>query len=96
MNNIYIPYRMRLAKVTDEAPGVKTFRLEFIDPNDEEKFDFHTGQFAEYSVFGEGECTFCIASPSTRKGYVECTFRQAGRVTTALANLEEEIGRAHV
>lgn len=87
--NIYLPYKMRLAKITEEAPGVRTFRLEFINPEEADTFSFKTGQFAEYSVFGEGESTFCIASPHTRKGYVECTFRQVGRVTTALANLEE-------
>jgi hypothetical protein len=27
-----------LAKITDEAPGVKTFRLEFVNPADAEKF----------------------------------------------------------
>lgn len=87
--NIYLPYRMKVAKITEEAPAVRTFRLEFLDPADAESFSFKTGQFAEYSVFGEGESTFCIASPHTRKGYVECTFRQVGRVTTALSNLEE-------
>ena len=29
--NIYKPYLMRIAAVTDEAPGVRTFRLEFAD-----------------------------------------------------------------
>lgn len=52
-------------------------------------FEFRAGQFGEYSVFGEGESTFCIASSPTRKGYIECTFRQAGRVTTGLSKLEE-------
>ena len=89
MENIYLPYRMKVAKITEEAPYIRTLRLEFLNPEDSEKFTFKTGQFAEYSVFGEGECTFCIASPHTRKGYVECTFRQVGRVTSALANLEE-------
>jgi len=87
--NLYTPYRMRIAKVTDEAPAVKTFRLEFIDPADAEQFSFKAGQFGEYSVYGEGEATFCIASPPTRKGYIECTFRQAGRVTSALADRDE-------
>lgn len=87
--NIYLPYRMKVAKITEEAPAVRTFRLEFLDEADAETFAFKTGQFAEYSVFGEGESTFCIASPHTRKGYVECTFRQVGRVTTALSGLEE-------
>lgn len=87
--NTYNPYRMRIAKVVDEAPAVKTFRLEFVDPQIAEQFEFHAGQFGEYSIFGEGESTFCIASPPTRKGYIECTFRQVGRVTSALADRDE-------
>lgn len=87
--NIYLPYRMEIEKITDEAPGVKTLRLKFKDEAEGEAFTFRAGQFAEYSAFGEGECTFCIASPPTRKGYVECTFRKAGRVTTGLYKLEE-------
>jgi len=88
-SNIYRPYLMRLEKITDEAPGVKTFRLKFFDEDEGKNFTFKAGQFGEYSVFGEGETTFCIASSPTRTGYIECTFRQMGRVTTALANLEE-------
>jgi len=87
--NIYKPYMMRIDKITDEAPGVKTFRLVFQDPNEGNAFAFKAGQFGEYSVFGAGESTFCIASSPTRKGYIECTFRQAGRVTPALADREE-------
>jgi len=87
--NLYTPYRMKIAKVIEEAPGVRTFRLEFADPAQAERFDFKAGQFGEYSVYGEGESTFCIASSPTRKGYIECTFRQMGRVTTALADRDE-------
>lgn len=87
--NIYLPYRMEIAKIIDEAPGVKTFRLKFKDEAEGQAFTFRAGQFAEYSAFGEGECTFCIASPPTRKEYIECTFRRAGRVTTGLSKLEE-------
>ncbi len=87
--NEYTPYRMRIARATDEAPGVRTFRLEFLDEGAGQEFSFKAGQFGEYSVYGEGESTFCIASPPTRKGYIECTFRQAGRVTSALADRDE-------
>lgn len=87
--NMYIPYQMRIEKITEEAPMVKTFRLKFINPDDEKNFSFKAGQFGEYSVFGEGESTFCIASSPTRKGYIECTFRQTGKVTSALANCDE-------
>ncbi|HVP11275.1 MAG TPA: FAD/NAD(P)-binding protein [Phycisphaerae bacterium] len=86
--NIYKPYKMRIADIREEAPAVRTFRLEFADEAEAKAFNFKAGQFGEYSVFGEGECTFCIASSPTRRGYIECTFRQAGRVTGALADRE--------
>ncbi len=88
-NNIYRPYLMKVAALRDETPDVRTLRLEFIDPKEAEAFDFRVGQFGLYSALGEGESTFCIASASTRKGYIECTFRQAGRVTHALRMLGE-------
>ncbi len=80
---------MKIEKITEEAPFVKTFRLKFMNDEDAENFSFRTGQFGEYSIYGEGETTFCIASSPTRKGYIECTFREAGRVTKALAHLDE-------
>ena len=84
--NQYIPYQVRIADIIDEAPLVRTYKLEFTDPS--ANFNFKAGQFAEYGVFGEGESTFCIASSPTREGYIECTFRSSGRVTKALANCE--------
>jgi NAD(P)H-flavin reductase len=86
--NIYQPYLMRVAAIIDETPDVKTFRLEFINEEERKNFSFKAGQFGEYSVFGEGESTFCIASSPTREGYIECTFRKMGRVTKALASRE--------
>jgi len=84
--NQYFPYQVRIADIVEEAPLVRTYRLEFTDPT--ASFTFKAGQFAEYGVFGEGESTFCIASSPTREGYIECTFRSSGRVTKALANCE--------
>jgi NAD(P)H-flavin reductase len=86
--NIYLPHLMRIAGITQEAPGVRTFRLEFVDQAAADAFSFRTGQFGLYSAFGEGESTFCIASSPTRKGYIECTFREVGRVTAGLADKE--------
>jgi sulfhydrogenase subunit gamma (sulfur reductase) len=87
-DNIYKPYLMEIENIIEETPDVRTFRLKFKNSEDAEKFAFKAGQFGEYSVLGEGESTFCVASSPTRKGYIECTFRKAGRVTNALANLE--------
>lgn len=88
-DNIYLPHPVIIEKVTQEAPGVRTLRLKFKDEEVARTFEFKAGQFGEYSAFGEGESTFCIASSPTRKGYIECTFREAGKVTSALAKLEE-------
>jgi sulfhydrogenase subunit gamma (sulfur reductase) len=64
MDNLYMPYLMRIEKITHEAPGVKTFMLKFVNEADQEKFSYKAGQFGEYSVYGVGESTFCIASSS--------------------------------
>ncbi|MGB7509939.1 MAG: heterodisulfide reductase subunit F, partial [Pelodictyon phaeoclathratiforme] len=81
---------MKIVARHDEAPGVKTLRLEFQNPDDLEQFKktFRTGMFGLYGIYGEGESTFCVASPETRNDYIECTFRQSGRVTSVLANAD--------
>ncbi|MDD2367502.1 MAG: FAD/NAD(P)-binding protein [Desulfuromonadaceae bacterium] len=86
--NIYLPYLTTVMEVIDETPDVRTLRLEFQDDNISETFAFRAGQFAEYSAFGAGESTFCIASSPTRAGYIECSFRSVGRVTEELRRLE--------
>jgi NAD(P)H-flavin reductase len=85
--NLYQPYLMRIEEIIDETPDVRTLRLAFKDETAAEKFAFAAGQFGEYSVFGEGESTFCIASPPTRSDYIECSFKATGRVTKALRRL---------
>lgn len=85
--NIYKPYLMTISDIIDEAPGVRTFRLKFQDEKEGSEFKFSAGQFALYSAFGYGESTFCIASSPTRPEFIECTFRQTGRVTNALREL---------
>jgi sulfhydrogenase subunit gamma (sulfur reductase) len=85
--NLYKPDLMIIRDIIQETPDTTTFRLQFKDPKVAESFQFRAGQFAEYSVFGEGECTFCIASSPTRMDYIECSFKQYGRVTTAMRRL---------
>jgi len=85
--NLYKPYVMRVADMRDETVDVRTLRLEFANADEGKAFAFKAGQFGLCSVFGEGEAAFCIASSPTRKGHIECTFRQAGRVTLALREL---------
>jgi NAD(P)H-flavin reductase len=85
--NIYQPHLMRILEITEETVDTRTLKLEFKDPAVAESFEFQAGQFGEYSVFGEGESTFCIASPPTRKGSIECSFKACGKNTQALRRL---------
>lgn len=87
MNNIYKPYLMEIKEIIDETYDIRTLRLQFRLEEEKKRFTFKAGQFAEYSVFGEGESTFCIASPPTRMDFIECSFKQVGKVTNALRRL---------
>lgn len=81
---LYTPYLMRIEEIRDETPDVKTLKLRFLEPAMQERFNFRAGQFGLYSAFGEGESTFCIASPPTWRDHIQCTFRAVGKVTEAL------------
>jgi NAD(P)H-flavin reductase len=89
-DDLYQPYVMNLCDSREEAPDVRTFRLKFSDETQRAEFfkRYRVGQFGLYGVPGEGESTFCVASPPTRGDYIECTFRKVGRVTQALQDLE--------
>jgi sulfhydrogenase subunit gamma (sulfur reductase) len=86
--NLYQPHLVRIDKVVDETVDTRTLKLSFVDDAVAQKFDFRAGQFGEYSVFGAGECTFCIASPPTRKGYIEASFKVVGKVTRSMRRLD--------
>lgn len=83
----YRPYMATVEDIIDETSDTKTFRLEFVDEGISSGFSFLAGQFGLYSVFGRGEATFCIASSPTRKDYIECSVKRAGKVTEALHGL---------
>lgn len=85
--NKFRPHLMRIAEAQEETPDVRTLRLEFTDPKVASRLAWQAGQFGHFSIFGAGECVFTIANPPSRKGYIECTFRQMGKVTSALRNL---------
>ena len=85
--NIYLPHIVAITKIVDETDDTKTFHLSFRDEQLRQDFTFASGQFAEYSVFGAGECPLCISSSPTRGDHLECTARRVGRVTNALHRL---------
>jgi sulfhydrogenase subunit gamma (sulfur reductase) len=82
--NIYTPDLAIIKKVCGEAAGIKTFTLEFQEPEIRKSFDYRPGQFVELTVFGVGEAPISITSSPVNKGYLELTVAAVGKVTRAL------------
>ena len=96
MKNPYLPLKARIEKVIMETEdrNIKTFELNFRNKEEEEKFKFVPGQFAELSIPGKGEAPFGIASSPTEKGRVKFSINKTGLFTEAIHTMEEgeEIG----
>ena len=91
MKNPYLPCPVRIDKIITETEdrNLKTFKLVFLTPEDENKFAYIPGQFAELSIPGKGEIPIGIASSPTEKGFVSFTVNRVGLVTTHLHNMKE-------
>jgi len=89
--NPYVPMPVEIIKIITEVDtkDIKTFRLAFVNKEDEERFKYIPGQFAELSLYGKGESPIGIPSSPTHKGYIEFTVPRAGTVTSALHEMEE-------
>ena len=97
-NNPYIPMPVEIVKIIDEVDthDIKSFRLKFLNPEDEARFKYLPGQFSELSIYGKGESPIGIASSPTQEGYVEFTVQRAGAivpglVTAALHDMDEGV-----
>ncbi len=92
LENPYLPYPVRVDDIITETEdrNLKTFKFVFINPEDEEKFSYTPGQFAELSVPGKGEIPIGIASSPTEKGFVTFTINKVGLVTTHMHNMQKD------
>ncbi|MGQ9485878.1 MAG: FAD/NAD(P)-binding protein [Desulfosoma sp.] len=90
MKNPYLPYPVRIHEIITETQdrNLKTFKLVFLNPDDEASFVYMPGQFAELSVAGQGEVPIGIASSPTEKGYLMFTVNRVGRVTSYLHTMK--------
>jgi NAD(P)H-flavin reductase len=90
-HNPYLPYPVRIDKTVTETEdaSLKTFKLVFLNPEDEERFTYIPGQFAELSITGKGEVPIGIASSPTEKGFLSFTVNEVGLVTGHLHRMKE-------
>jgi len=86
-DNVYLPSIAVIDRIIEETPSVRTLHFNFKEEKLRKKFSFESGQFAELSVFGIGEATFCISSSPTRNDHLECAVNRVGLVTNALHRL---------
>ncbi len=84
---ITIPEVATIVEVKDEIEDVKTFYLEFDNPEVEKSFKFRSGQFVMLTVFGAGESAISLpASPENDRFHL--SIKCVGKVTNALHRLE--------
>ncbi|MBN2034835.1 MAG: FAD/NAD(P)-binding protein [Deltaproteobacteria bacterium] len=91
MENPYVPFPMRIEEIITETEDdiIKTFELSFVRKEEEEQFVYTPGQFAEISVFGQGEAPFGMASTPTQPGRLAFSVSKIGVVTGALHRMEK-------
>lgn len=88
MKNEYLPYPIKIEKIQDETFDTKTYTVKFVDQALANSFEYKQGQFAEISVLGVGEAPISITSSPSRKGFLEFTIRDTGKVTKAIHGLK--------
>jgi len=90
VQNPYLPYPVRIddIEIATEDKSLKTFKFVFTNPEDEDKFSYNAGQFAELSVTGMGEIPIGIASSPVEKGFVMFTVFKTGKVTSYLHSMK--------
>lgn len=90
MQNPYLPYPVRIDEIVTETAdrALKTFKLVFLNPEHEEKFQHKAGQFAELSIPGKGEIPIGIASSPTEKGFIKFTVNKTGLVSGYLHSMK--------
>nr|MDA8404099.1 heterodisulfide reductase subunit F [Desulfobacteraceae bacterium] len=75
MQNPYLPYPVRIDEIITETEdkSLKTFKFVFINPDDEKKFAYESGQFGELSIPGLGELPIRIAPSPKKLGGIKFT-----------------------
>jgi len=88
-DNIYELRPVAIARSLPQIRDHRLFQLQLKDGTSWEAFGHQPGQFVEISIFGQGEAPISISSPPTRLDYLELCVRRAGKVTSALFELEK-------
>jgi sulfhydrogenase subunit gamma (sulfur reductase) len=75
----------RVVGIRNDAEGIRTFALRFVDPEIRRSYRFALGQFNMLYAFGIGEVAISIVSDPADPERLEHTVRIVGRVTGVMA-----------
>ena len=92
MNNVYLPQLVKITKIMEQSPTVRSFRLEKIGgefEKNEKGLVFNPGQFVLVGQIGYGESPLGPSSSPYEDKYIEIAARKAGTVTGYLHSLKE-------
>jgi len=91
LDNPYLPLPVRIEQITVETEdkNLRTFKLMFLNKEDNENFTYTPGQFCEISIPGHGEIPIGIASSPTETGFLMFTVNKTGVVTKYIHNMKE-------
>ena len=91
-SNPYLPYIVNIEEAWYETPvgdrAIKTFKVNFADDKVWDTWSHEPGKCAMVGRLGIGESMFCISSSPTEEGYLRFSIMKAGKVTSALHELE--------
>lgn len=85
------PYLIQPATIVEKiraADDIDTYRLQFVDEQVRRAYRFAAGQFNMVYLFGVGEVAISIVSDPDEPDYLDHTIRVAGRVTSAMSQLQ--------
>ncbi len=89
MQNPILPQPAKVLSVTSLTAIEKYFELQVLDEKFAETFDYRPGQFVEISIMGVGEAPISICDIRQKKGHINLTVRNVGRVTNGIHRLKE-------
>ena len=81
------PWWAKIAEITAEAEGVRTYWLEFTDKSVRDNYRFAPGQFNMVYLPGYGEAAISISSHPDKPGLIGHTIRFVGNLTHAISRL---------
>ncbi len=88
MLDAHLPHSAVIDRRVQESPGIFSLRLQYVDTNVQDIFEFQPGQFNMLSLFGVGEVPISIVSDPDDSHFFDHTIRVAGRVTEAMSRLQ--------